>query len=96
MSDLGWMDAEGYEIAGRVTEKLNKAYKQGAEDAWYSAKLLLSKNEEVEFTWTAEQMMLNAERVGVRTQEVRKLAERLGGIEALYEAVCSMRGESDE
>ena len=92
MSDLGWMDAEGY----KVTEQLNKAYKQGAEDAWYSAKLLWNKNEELSFTWTAEQMMLNAERVGMRTQEVRKLAERFGGIKALYEVVCSMRGESDE
>lgn len=95
MSDRGWMDAEGYGMADRVIEQLDKAYKQGAEDAWYSAKLLWSKNEEVEFTWTAEQMMLNAERVGMCTQEVRKLAERLGGIEVLYEVVCSMRGKTD-
>lgn len=96
MSDRGWMDEEGYGIADRVIEQLDKAYNQGAEDAWNSAKLLWNKNEELSFTWTAEQMMLNAERVGVRTQEVRKLAERLGGIEALYEVVCAMRGENDE
>lgn len=37
MSDTNWMEAEAYDLADKIYEKLTMAYKQGVNDAWTEA-----------------------------------------------------------
>lgn len=91
MSDISWMDAEAYEIADRISQALNQAYKQGLSDAWSNAQMLWNEGL---FTveWSADEMMHYAEMEDKHHKDVEKLAEEMG-IHALYAMVCSMRGE---
>ncbi|MBQ1570720.1 MAG: hypothetical protein IIZ78_06330 [Clostridiales bacterium] len=93
MSDTNWMEAEAYDLADKISEKLTMAYKQGVNDAWMNIKSLW--NEGVcSFEWSAEEMMLYAERTDKSRKEVEDIANKIG-IHALYAMVREMRGEND-
>ena len=45
MSDTNWMEAEAYDLADKISEKLTMAYKQGVNDAWMNIKSLWNEKE---------------------------------------------------
>lgn len=94
MSDTNWMEAEAYDLADRYSEQLSKAYKQGVSDAWMNIKRLWDKGV-CSFEWSAEEMMLYAEKSDKCRKEVEDIADKIG-IHALYAMVREMRGEPDE
>ena len=94
MSNTEWMEAEAYAIADRLSESLNKAYKQGVSDAWANVKTLWN-NGTCSFEWSAEEMMLYAEKGDKCRIDVERIANDIG-INALYAMVRDMRGEQDE
>ena len=94
MSDISWMEAEAYNMADRIEESLNKAYKQGVTDAWNNIKALWN-NGTLSMEWSAEEMMLYAEKDDECRKEVENIANKIG-IHALYDMVHKMRGEQDD
>ena len=93
MSDISWIEAEAYNTADKIEESLNKAYKQGVTDAWNNAKALWN-NGTCSFEWSAEEMMLYAEKGDKCRIDVERIANDIG-IDALYAMVRDMRGEQD-
>ena len=94
MSDTDWMEAEAYNLADRFNEALDKAYKQGINDAWSSVKDLWDRGI-CSFDWSADEMMKYADRDEKCRIKVKSLADEIG-IHALYAMVRDMRGEQDE
>ena len=94
MSDTNWMEAEAYDLADKFSEKLTMAYKQGVSDAWMNIKSLWDKGV-CSFEWSAEEMMLYAEKSDKCRKEVEKMADKIG-IHALYAMVRDMRGEPEQ
>ncbi len=94
MSDISWMEAEAYNMADKIEESLNKAYKQGVTDAWNNVQALWNNNSTFSFEWSADEMMRYAENECKHFEDVKKLAEEMG-INALYAVVRSIRGEQD-
>ena len=94
MSNISWMENEAYKHADEMEEMLNKAYKQGIDDAWNNVKDLWN-NGVCSFEWSADEMMRYAENDEKNRKNVEKLAEEIG-IHKLYAIVCDMRGESNE
>lgn len=93
VSNTEWMEAEAYAIADRLSESLDKAYKQGVSDAWANVKTLWN-NGTYSFEWSAEEMMLYAEKGDKCRIDVERIANDIG-INALYAMVRDMRGEAD-
>lgn len=93
MSDTNWMEAEAYDIADKLSEKLTTAYKQGVSDAWMNVKSLLRKGG-CSLEWSAEEMMLHAEKTDKCRKDVEEIANKIG-IHALYAMVREMRGEEE-
>lgn len=91
MSDISWMEAEAYNMADRIEESLNKAYKQGITDAWNNVKALWN-NGTLSMEWSADEMMLYAEKKDKCRIDVERIANDIG-INALYAMVRDMRGE---
>lgn len=91
MSDIGWMEAEAYNLAERYENQLDQAYKQGVSDAWKNVQDLWDKGT-LTITWSAEEMMVYAEKDEINREKVRKLASDIG-INALYAIASDMRGE---
>ena len=91
MSDTEWMEAEAYNLSDRMNEALDKAYKQGVSDAWANIKTLWN-NGTCSFEWSAEEMMLYAEKGDKCRKDVERIANDIG-INALYAMVRDMRCE---
>ena len=94
MSNIAWMENEAYKFADEMEEMLNKAYKQGIDDAWNNVKDLWNKGI-CSFEWSADEMIHYAESNEKNRKNVEKLAEEIG-IHNLYAIVCDMRGEPNE
>lgn len=94
MSDISWMESEAYAHADRMNEMLEKAYKQGVNDAWGNIKALWNKGT-LSFEWSADEMMLYADKDEKCRAKVKLIADEIG-IHALYAMVRDMRGEQDE
>ena len=93
MSDISWMEAEAYGLADGINKALDKAYKQGVNDAWDNTKTLWN-NGTCSFEWSAEEMMLYAEKGDKCRIDVERIANDIG-INALYAMVRDMRGEQN-
>ena len=91
MTDTEWMEAEAYEIADRLNEMLNKAYKHGASDTWEIVKTLWNTGT-CSFEWSVDELMGHYEKESRYHSEVKKIADAIG-IHALYAMVKDMRGE---
>lgn len=91
MSKTDWMENEAYTMAERINEALDKAYKQGINDAWESIKALWNDST-FSVEWSADEMIRLVENQSKHAEEVKKLADEMG-ISALYALVSFMRGE---
>lgn len=94
MSDISWMEAESYSLADRMSGMLDKAYKQGVRDAWSNVKDLWNEGT-FSVAWSADEMMLYAEKGSKCRADVKKIADEIG-IHALYAMVREMRGEDTD
>lgn len=95
MSDISWMESVAYQHAESMEEMLNKAYKQGASDAWCNVKHLMENGVLISLDWSADEMMIQGERDEKYRIDVKKLADEMG-IHTLYAIVRDMRGEPNE
>ena len=94
MSNISWMEAESYSLADRMSGMLDKAYKQGVSDAWGNVKDLWNEGT-FSVAWSADEMMLYAEKGSKCRADVKKIADEIG-IHALYAMVREMRGEDTD
>ncbi len=93
MRDTNWMEAEVYDLTDKFVAKLTTAYKQGVSDAWMNVKGLRDKGV-LSFEWSAEELMLYAEKTDKCRKDVEDIANKIG-IHALYAMVREMRGEEE-
>ena len=94
MADIEWMEAEAYAQADRMSEMLDKAYKQGVSDAWNNVKTLWDSGT-CSFEWSADEMMVYAEKKSKYSADIKAIADAIG-IHALYAMVRDMRGEGEQ